>query len=106
MAPPETTDEALLKDQYVAVVGDNRKLVAFPLNELPEMSKGQGVTLQRYKDGGMADVTTLKLEDGLSWKMGGETGRTRTDSDMRLWKVARGAAGRLPPSGFPRDNRF
>ena len=91
---------------HVAVVGDNRKLVLFSLEELPVLARGQGVTLQRYKDGGMADVTTLKLEDGLSWKMGGETGRTRTESDMRLWKVARGAAGRLPPSGFPRDNRF
>ncbi len=91
---------------HVAVVGDNRKLVLFSLEELPVMARGQGVTLQRYKDGGMADVTTLKLEEGLSWKMGGETGRVRTESDMRLWKVARGAAGRLPPSGFPRDNRF
>ncbi|MDP3676425.1 MAG: DNA topoisomerase IV subunit A [Novosphingobium sp.] len=91
---------------HVAVVGDNRKLVLFSLEELPVLARGQGVTLQRYKDGGMADVTTLRLEDGLSWKMGGETGRTRTESDMRLWKVARGAAGRLPPGGFPRDNKF
>ncbi len=91
---------------HVAVVGDNRKLVLFSLEELPVLAKGQGVTLQRYRDGGLADATTLRLEDGLSWKMGGETGRTRTESDMRLWKVARGAAGRLPPTGFPRDNRF
>jgi topoisomerase-4 subunit A len=91
---------------HVAVVGDNRKLVLFSLSELPVMAKGQGVTLQRYRDGGMADATTLKLDDGLSWKMGGETGRIRTESDMRLWKVARGAAGRLPPTGFPRDNKF
>jgi topoisomerase-4 subunit A len=91
---------------HVAVVGDNRKLVLFSLEEMPVMAKGQGVTLQRYRDGGMADATTLKLEEGLSWKMGGETGRTRTESDMRLWKVARGAAGRLPPNGFPRDNKF
>jgi topoisomerase IV subunit A len=91
---------------HVAVVGDNRKLVLFSLEELPVLAKGQGVTLQRYRDGGLADATTLKLEDGLSWKMGGESGRTRTESDMRLWKVARGAAGRLPPNGFPRDNRF
>jgi topoisomerase-4 subunit A len=91
---------------HVAVVGDNRKLVLFSLSELPVMAKGQGVTLQRYRDGGMADATTLKLEEGLSWKMGGDTGRTRTESDMRLWKVARGAAGRLPPTGFPRDNKF
>ena len=91
---------------HVAVVGDNRKLVLFSLEEMPVMAKGQGVTLQRYRDGGMADATTLKLDEGLSWRMGGDSGRTRTESDMRLWKVARGAAGRLPPNGFPRDNRF
>ncbi|MDF8334164.1 DNA topoisomerase IV subunit A [Novosphingobium cyanobacteriorum] len=91
---------------HVAVVGDNRKLVIFALNEVPVLAKGQGVTLQRYKDGGMSDAITLKLEDGLSWAMGGETGRTRTEKDLMLWKVARGAAGRLPPTGFPRDNRF
>jgi topoisomerase-4 subunit A len=91
---------------HVAVVGDNRKLVIFSLEELPVMAKGQGVALQRYRDGGMADVTTLKLEDGLSWTMGGESARTRTEKDMGLWKVARGAAGRLPPVGFPRDNKF
>jgi topoisomerase-4 subunit A len=87
-------------------VGDNRKLVVFNLEELPIMSRGQGVTLQRYRDGGMADATTIKLEEGLSWTMGGESGRVRTEKDIRLWKVARGAAGRLPPSGFPRDNKF
>jgi len=91
---------------HVAVVGDNRKLVIFSLSELPILAKGQGVTLQRYRDGGMADAVTLKLDEGLSWKMGGESGRTRTESDMMLWKVARGAAGRLPPNGFPRDNKF
>jgi len=91
---------------HIAVVGDNRKLVVFSLEELPVLAKGQGVTLQRYRDGGLADAVTLKLEEGLSWKMGGESGRTRTESDMRLWKVARGAAGRLPPTGFPRDNKF
>ncbi len=91
---------------HVAVVGDNRKLLVFSLGELPILAKGQGVTLQRYRDGGLADIITLKLEDGLSWKMGGETGRTRTETDMLLWKVARGAAGRMPPTGFPRDNKF
>lgn len=105
-APPETTDEALLKDQYLAVVGDNRKLVVFPLSEVPEMSKGQGVTLQRYKDGGLADAMCFLLSEGLSWAMGGDSGRTRTENDMSLWRVARGAAGRLPPQGFPRNNRF
>jgi topoisomerase-4 subunit A len=91
---------------HVAVVGDNRKLVIFSLEELPLLAKGQGVTLQRYRDGGLSDAVTLKLDEGLSWKMGGESGRVRTEPDMRLWKVARGAAGRLPPNGFPRDNKF
>ncbi|MGZ3249425.1 MAG: DNA topoisomerase IV subunit A [Croceibacterium sp.] len=91
---------------HVAVVGDNRKLVIFHLEELPVMARGQGVTLQRYRNGGLSDATTLKLDEGLSWAMGGESGRTRTEDDVREWKVARGAAGRLPPRGFPKDNRF
>ena len=91
---------------HVAVIGDNRKLVVFALNEVPGLAKGQGVTLQRYRDGGMADAITLRLEDGMSWPMGGDSGRTRTEKDLLPWKVARGAAGRLPPSGFPRDNKF
>lgn len=91
---------------HVAVVGDNRKLVVFNLEELPVMARGQGVTLQRYRDGGLSDATTFTLEEGLSWTMGGETGRTRTENEIHMWKVARGAAGRLPPQGFPRDNRF
>ncbi len=91
---------------HVAVVGDNRKLVIFSLEELPVLAKGQGATLQRFRDGGLADATTLRLDDGLSWAMGGDSGRVRTEKDVRLWKVARGAAGRLPPTGFPRDNKF
>ncbi len=98
--------EVLPEHDHIAVVGDNRKLVIFALSEMPVMTKGQGVTLQRYRDGGLADAVTLKLEDGLSWAMGGDSGRTRTEKDVALWKVARGAAGRLPPTGFPRDNRF
>ncbi len=91
---------------HVAVAGDNRKLVVFNLDELPEMARGQGVTLQRYRDGGLADATTFTLAEGLSWAMGGESGRTRTETEMWQWKVARGGAGRMPPTGFPRDNRF
>lgn len=90
----------------VAVIGDNRKLVVFPLSELPEMIRGAGVQLQRYRDGGLSDVRTLKLADGLSWAMGGESGRTRTEQDLTPWRTARGAGGRMPPIGFPRDNRF
>ena len=98
--------EVAPEHDHVAVVGENRKLVVFALEEMPVMTRGQGVTLQRYRDGGLSDVTTFKLEDGLSWTMGGDTGRTRTENDIGMWKVARGAAGRLPPQGFPKDNRF
>ena len=93
-------------DDHVAVVGDNRKLVVFNLEELPDMTRGQGVQLQRYRDGGMADARTFRLEEGLSWAMGGDSGRTRTEQEMWQWKVARGGAGRMPPQGFPRDNSF
>ena len=98
--------EVPAEHDHVAVVGDNRKLVVFALSEMPVLAKGQGVTLQRYRDGGLSDAITLRLEDGLSWAMGGETGRTRTEKDVVMWKVARGAAGRMPPTGFPRDNKF
>src|SRR3546814_748453 len=91
---------------FVAAIGDNRKLVVFPLSELPEMARGQGVQLQRYRDGGLSDAIAFRLEDGLSWTMGGESGRVRTEADLTPWRVARGAAGRMPPTGFPRNNRF
>ena len=91
---------------HVAVVGDNRKLIVFPLSELPALARGQGVILQRYRDGGLADATTLRFADGLSWAMGGDSGRTRTEADLGEWRTARAAAGRMAPTGFPRDNRF
>ncbi|MEQ1498985.1 MAG: DNA topoisomerase IV subunit A [Novosphingobium sp.] len=91
---------------HIAVVGDNHKLVVFNLEELPVLAKGQGVTLQRYRDGGLSDAATLKLEEGLSWKMGGESGRVRTEPDVLIYKVARGAAGRIAPRGFPQSNKF
>jgi len=91
---------------YAAVIGENRKLVVFPLGELPEMARGSGVQLQRYRDGGLSDAIALRFGDGLSWAMGGETGRVRTEGDLTPWRTARGAGGRMPPIGFPRDNRF
>jgi topoisomerase-4 subunit A len=90
----------------VAVVGENRKLLVFPLSELPELGRGQGVTLQRYRDGGLSDATAFRTSEGLSWALGGESGRVRTETDLTSWRAARGAAGRMPPIGFPRNNRF
>jgi topoisomerase-4 subunit A len=91
---------------YVAAIGENRKMVVFPLSELPEMGRGQGVQLQRYRDGGLSDAITFSFAEGLSWEMGGASGRVRTESDLSGWRTARGAAGRMPPLGFPRGNRF
>ena len=88
---------------HAAVVGQNRRLLIFPLNEIPEMTRGKGVILQRYKDGTLADVKTFSLADGLSWKMGE---RTRTETDLLAWQGRRGSAGRMPPIGFPRPARF
>ncbi|WP_282946381.1 MULTISPECIES: DNA topoisomerase IV subunit A [unclassified Sphingopyxis] len=90
----------------VAVIGENRKLVVFPLAEVPVMARGQGVMLQKYRDGGLSDATTFVFAEGLSWAMGGDTGRTRTETDLGPWRVARSASGRMPPTGFPRNNRF
>lgn len=94
------------EDDYVAAIGDNRKLLVFPITELAELARGQGVQLQRYRDGGLSDAITFRFADGLSWRMGGEQGRTRSEADLAPWRAARGAAGRMPPMGFPRDNRF
>ena len=91
---------------YLAVIGDNRKMLVFPLVEVAEMARGSGVQLQRYRDGGLSDAVAFRFADGLNWAMGGESGRTRTEADLSPWRAARGAAGRMPPVGFPRDNRF
>jgi topoisomerase-4 subunit A len=93
-----------IRGDHVAVVGENRKLLVFPLSELPEMAKGKGVRLQKYKDGGLSDAITFSLADGLSWK--DPAGRTRTETDLTQWKGGRAAAGAMAPRGFPRDNRF
>ncbi|MGR3454572.1 DNA topoisomerase IV subunit A [Pseudooceanicola sp.] len=89
---------------YVACVGENRKVLVFPLDELPEMTRGKGVRLQKFKDGGLSDLTSFVLAEGLSWK--DPAGRTRTETDLEEWTGKRASAGRMAPRGFPRDNRF
>jgi len=89
---------------HVAVVGENRKVLVFPLDELPEMTRGKGVRLQKYKDGGLSDATTFTFADGLSWL--DPAGRTRTETDLAEWEGKRAGVGRMAPRGFPRDNRF
>jgi topoisomerase-4 subunit A len=88
----------------VAVVGENRKVLVFSLDELPEMGRGKGVRLQKYKDGGLSDATTFTMAAGLSWL--DPAGRTRTEIELSEWHGKRASAGRMAPRGFPRDNRF
>lgn len=94
---------APIQGDMVAVVGDNRKILIFKLSELPEMSKGRGVRLQFYRDGGMSDVVTFNQTEGLSWQSGT---RTRTETDTLQWLGRRGQSGRFAPIGFPRNNKF
>jgi topoisomerase-4 subunit A len=89
---------------HVAAVGENRKLLIFTLADLPEMNRGAGVRLQKFKDGGLSDVKAFKLADGLTWQ--DSSGRTWTVTDLREWIGQRAQAGRLPMKGFPRNNRF
>ena len=91
-------------DDYVATVGNNRKLVIFKLSELPEMSRGKGVRMQKFKDGGLSDARTFKLKEGLSWI--DSSGRNFTVTELKDWLGERAQAGRLPPKGFPKNNRF
>lgn len=88
---------------HVAVISSARKLLVFPLDQVPEMARGAGVALQKFRDATLADAKVFALAEGLTWKLGG---KTRTEIDLRAWLGARGAAGRLPPTGFPKSGRF
>jgi len=101
-------DEAALlcipaEGDHVAMVGTNRKLLVFPLNEVPELSRGSGVLLQKYRDGKLADAKVFRLADGLTWRLGE---KMRTETALQDWTGSRGQAGRLPPNGFPKTGRF
>jgi topoisomerase-4 subunit A len=87
----------------VAVIGDNRKLLIFPVNQIPEIARGQGVMLQRYKGAKLSDICTFQQSEGLSWTLGS---RTRHETDLTTWISNRGGVGKFPPVGFPRNNKF
>jgi topoisomerase-4 subunit A len=95
---------SVVSGDHIACVGQNRKVLLFPLSELPEMGRGKGVRLQKYKDGGLSDATTFAKVEGLTWK--DPAGRTRTETELSEWIGKRASAGRMAPRGFPRDNRF
>ncbi|WP_430475514.1 DNA topoisomerase IV subunit A [Thalassospira lucentensis] len=95
-----------VENDHVAVLGDNRKLLIYPVAEVPEMTRGRGVILQKYRQGGLSDLILFSAEEGLSWAMGGSEGRTRTVTDLTEWIGKRAGTGRMPPNGFPRSNKF
>ncbi|MGK6312821.1 DNA topoisomerase IV subunit A [Neorhizobium sp. DT-125] len=103
-------DEARLvvpvSGDHVAVVGENRKMLVFPLVQLPEMSRGKGVRLQRYKDGGISDIRCFAMADGLSWEDSAGRSFTRNKDELAEWMGDRASAGRLVPKGFPRSGKF
>ena len=101
--PAEAAVCAPAEGDSIAVIGENRKLLIFPIDQVPEMTRGRGVQLQSYRDGGLADAKVFTRKEGLSWVLGE---RTRVETDLRAWVGNRASAGKAPPNGFPRSNRF
>lgn len=92
-----------VEGDMVAVIGTNRKLIVFGIDELPEMKRGQGVILQKYRDAKLGDVKTFASNEGLSWNLGA---KTRLEKDIMSWRAKRGGIGKIPPAGFPKENKF
>lgn len=103
-------DEAKLclpiNGDHVAIIGENRKMLVFPLNQISEMTRGKGVRLQRYKDGGVSDATTFNIAEGLTWRDAADRSFTRNASELIEWLGSRAGVGRMVPKGFPRSGKF
>jgi topoisomerase-4 subunit A len=107
VAPPDVARAiAIVEGELVASIGENRKMVIFPLEQVPEMARGRGVRLQRYKDGGLSDLKTFAAEQGLSWTDAAGRASSLTLRELADWRGNRADAGRLAPKGFPRSNTF
>ncbi|AHG44807.1 DNA topoisomerase IV subunit A [Rhizobium leguminosarum bv. trifolii CB782] len=104
--PEETQLLVPVGGDHVAVVGENRKLLVFPLAQVPEMSRGKGVRLQRYKDGGISDVRCFAISDGLVWEDSAGRTFTKNKDELAEWLSDRATAGRTVPKGFPRSGKF
>ena len=105
-APDVARAIAQVEGELVAAVGENRKMLTFPLEQVPEMGRGRGVRLQRYKDGGLSDLKTFKSDEGLSWTDTAGRVFSLTLKELADWRGNRADAGRLAPKGFPRSNKF
>jgi topoisomerase-4 subunit A len=104
--PDEAGALAVVEGELAAVIGENRKMVIFPLEQVPEMTRGRGVRLQRYKDGGLSDLKTVKAQDGLAWNDSAGRAFTLRLEELADWRGNRADAGRLAPKGFPKSNTF
>jgi topoisomerase IV subunit A len=105
-APDKAAALATVDGELIASVGANRKMVIFPLDQVPEMTRGRGVRLQRYKEKGLSDVTTFKADDGLAWTDGAGRSFTLPIKELKDWRGKRADAGRIVPKGFPKNNKF
>ena len=105
-APDEAKHCVPAAGDHLAIVGSNRKMLIFPMADIPEMTRGKGVRLQKYKDGGVKDIKTFAIAEGLSWQDSADRTFTKTAGELAEWIGARAAAGRLVPKGFPRSGRF
>jgi topoisomerase-4 subunit A len=105
-SPDEAARLTFVDGDHVAIVGENRKLLVFPLEQVPEMARGKGVRLQRFRDGGVADVKTFAMAAGLTWQDSADRTYTKTKDELAEWMGERAGAGRIAPKGFPRTGRF
>jgi topoisomerase-4 subunit A len=104
--PDKARAMATVDGELAAAIGENRKMVIFALNQVPEMGRGRGVRLQRYREKGLSDVTTFKADDGLSWNDAAGRSFTVSMSELKDWRGNRSDAGRIAPKGFPKNNKF
>jgi topoisomerase-4 subunit A len=104
--PDEARAVCVVEGEMVAAIGENRKMLVFSLDQVPEMARGRGVRLQRYKDGGLSDVKTFKAADGLTWTDAAGRLFTLAMRELADWHGNRADAGRIAPKGFPRSNKF
>ena len=105
-APDAARALAVVDGDMVASIGENRKMVIFKLDQVPEMARGRGVRLQRFRDGSLSDLKTFKAQDGLAWLDSAGRAFSLTMKELVDWRGNRSDAGRLAPKGFPRTNKF
>jgi topoisomerase-4 subunit A len=105
-APDQARAIAPVEGELVAAIGDNRKMLVFPIDQMPDMTRGSGVRLQRHKDGGLSDIKTFKAADGLTWTDSAGRVFTLSLKELADWRGNRADAGRLAPKGFPKNNKF